>query len=115
MQEIVTGVNEEELRVLSAEIIDRADRISEILDRVDACMDGLRGCYKGQPVDEILSRYNDLRASYGTVKANIMSYADDFTTLMTKVRENDKYLSHLFEGLTSDTQNQIRANNFSIK
>lgn len=114
MNEVMTGIRESELGALGLEVMDYASRISEIFDRIDACMDRLPVCYQGPPCQKIMERYRLIQASYPMVKENIASYSDDFITLINKVRENDKYLAGLFEGFTSDTNAQIRRK-FSLK
>ena len=44
---VVAGINEDELSALSLEILDYSDRISEIFDKMDSCMDKLPNYYQG--------------------------------------------------------------------
>ncbi len=115
MKEVIAGIEEGELGALSLEVMDYASRISDIFDRIDACMDKLPSCYQGPPCRKIMDRYRAIQASYPMVKENITSYSDDFITLIKKMRENDKYLAGLYQGLTNDTNAQIRTENFSLK
>lgn len=115
MENVIAGINDGELGSLSLEVMDYASNISEILDRIDACMDRLPSYYQGPPCRKIMERYKEVQSSYQTIKDNIVSYSDDFVTLINKMHENDQYLSELFKGLTSDTRNKIRNNHFSLK
>lgn len=103
MKDIVVGINEDELSNLSLEVIDYADRISEIFDKIDDCMDKLPNYYQGPPCDEILNLYDKVKSFYPIVKANILSYSDDFMELIKKLREDEKYLITLFQDYTEDT------------
>ena len=115
MENVMAGINDEELGSLSLEVMDYASNVSEILDRIDACMDKLSTYYQGTPCRKIMERYREMQLSYQTIKNNIVSYSDDFVTLINKMHENDQYLSGLFQGFTEDTRNQIRNNHFSLK
>ena len=114
-KEVVAGINEEELRALSVEMIERADRISEIFERIEAQMDRLPACYQGPPCAKLIERYRSIKSSFPTIKSNLTSYAGDFTTLIRKMRENDKYLSRLFEGMTADNKSKLKSNNFKLR
>lgn len=115
MEEVIAGINDEELNSLSLEVLDRADMISEIFDKIDACMERLPACYQGEPCKRLLERYGALKSSYPIIKGNIVSYSDDFITLINKMHENDKYLSGLFQGYTNDISSQIKTDNFNLR
>lgn len=115
MIDAVAGINEEELNSLSLEIIDRKDRISEILEKINACMGRLEDCYQGPPYDKIMQYYEELSSSFPTIKDNIKSYSDDLQTLITKMHENDQYLAGLFQDLTDDVVRQTNSNNFTLE
>ena len=115
MIDAVAGINEEELNSLSLEIIDRKDRISEILEKINACMGRLEDYYQGPPYDKIMQYYEELSSSFSTIKENIKSYSDDLQTLITKMHENDRYLAGLFQDLTDDVVRQTNSNNFTLE
>ena len=109
MKNVVMGINEDGLKSLSLEVIDSADRISEIFDKIDACMDKLSGCYQDSSSVKLLEYYNDFRENYSVIKGNIKSYSDDFIELIEKMRENDNYLISLFQNYTNDTYDKIKS------
>lgn len=109
MKNLIAGINEEDLGNLSIEVIDYADRISEIFDKIDACMEKLPNYYKGIPSDRITEYYNNLKPYYGIIKENIITYSDDFIELIKKMQENDKFLSTLFQKNTDETINKIKS------
>lgn len=114
MIDAVAGINEEELNSLSLEIIDRKDRISEILEKINACMGRLEDCYQGPPYDKIMQYYEELSASYPTIKENIKSYSDDFQALINKMHENEKLLAGLFQDLTDEVNKQTNTINSTL-
>lgn len=109
MNDFVTGINEEELSSLTIEILDYADRISDIFDRLDFCISKLPMHYQGSSCTEIINYYRGLEENYLIIKNNVISYSDDLTTLIKKVHENDKYISSLFRNYTEDTKYKIRS------
>lgn len=109
MDDVIAGINEDELGNLSLEVIDYADRISEIFDRIDTCMERLPLHYEGTPCTEIMNFYNKLTPFYGIIKNNILSYSDDFIELIRKMQDNDKYLAKLFQTYTDETINKTKS------
>lgn len=107
--DIVVGINEEDLSSLSLEVLDYADRISEILNKIDDRMDKLNHYYQGLPATNIINFYNELKPYYATIKENIISYSDDLMELIRKMQDNDKYLTTLFQNYTDDTINKIKS------
>lgn len=108
---ILEGINEDELSNLSIEILDYVDRISEIFVKLDTCMEKLSSCYNSEACNKILDYYENLRLYYNSIKNNIISYSDDFICLIKKMRENDKYLTKLFNDYTVDTKEKIKSVN----
>lgn len=109
MNDVVAGINEDDLSNLSFEVLDYADRISEIFDKLDACMDRLPNHYQGIPCNDIINLYNELVPYYSIIKENIISYSDDFIELIKKMQENDNYLTKLFQEYTDDTKNKTKS------
>lgn len=109
MKEIIIGINEDELSNLSLEVLDYADRISEIFDKIDVCMDKLSNHYQGSSCSSLVNIYNELTPYYSIIKDNIISYSDDFIELIKKMQDNDKYLTTLFQNYTDDTLNKIKS------
>lgn len=109
MDNVVAGINEEDLSSLSLEVLDYADRISEIFDRIDSCMDKLPNYYQGLPCQELIDFYNELSPYYSIIKDNIISYSEDFIKLIKKMQDNDKCLVTLFQNYTDDAKNKIKS------
>ena len=109
MKDVLYGINEDELNNLSLEIIDYADRISEIFDRITDCVDRIHSQYDGEPVNKIISNYQNLAEYYPIIKGNIISYSDDLIELIKKLNENDKYFTTLFQEYTDETINKKKS------
>lgn len=109
VKDLISGINEDELGSLSLEVLDYSDRISEIFDKIDDCMEKLPNYYQGQSCKEIINLYEELRLYYPTIKENIISYSEDFIQLIKKMQENDKYLVTLFQNYTDETINKIKS------
>lgn len=107
--DVVSGINEDELSLLSLEILDYSDRISEIFDRIDSCMERLPNYYQGLPCEKLMQYYKELTTYYPIIKDNIVSYSDDLIALIKKMKENDKFLTTLFQNYTDDTKNKMKS------
>ena len=114
MNNVIAGIKDSELNDLSLEVIKCRDRISDLFEKVDACMERLQSCYVGEPSRRIANYAENLHASFSTAKDNIKSYADDFATLISKMHENDQYISSLFLESTEEQQTKIDNNDFSV-
>lgn len=111
MNNIVEGINEDDLVSLSLEILDYSDRISELFDRIDDCMEKLPVHYNGLSSSKLVNYYKDLKPCYYVIKQNIISYSDDLIELIKKMKENDRCLVTLFQNYTEDAINKIRSIN----
>ncbi len=109
MKEFVTWIKEDELSSLSIEVLDYSDRISEIFDKIDNTISKLPTYYQDSACTKLMSYYHELAENYSVIKQNIVSYSDDLTTLIKKMRENDKYMASLFQNATENTKNKIRS------
>lgn len=107
--DIVAGINEDELSSLSLEILDYSDRISEILDKIDSCMDKLPNHYKGSPCTVLINQYNELKPYFSIIKNNIISYSDDLIALIKKMQDNDKTLTTLFQNYTDGAKDKLKS------
>lgn len=103
MGDLILAINEDDLSTLSLEVLDYADRISEIFDKIDEAMDQLSNHYQGLPAVEIMNHYKELAAYYTIFKENIVTYSDDFVELIKKMREMDKDVTKMVQGFTEDT------------
>lgn len=109
MNDIVFGIKERELGFLSLEILDYSDRISAILDKIDARIADLAANYQGDSYKELMNYYSELKSSYSNIKNNIVSYSDDLAALIIKAKQNDKTLASLFDEFTVDVKQQIKS------
>lgn len=114
MDDVIAGIKEWELNELSLEVIRYHDRISSLFEKIDDCFERIQLVYTGEPSDRIASYAKDLHASFFIAKENIKSYADDFTTLIHKMRENDQYLAGLFQEFTAEQIAKLDNNDFSL-
>ena len=109
MENIVVGINHEELSNLCLEIIDYADDTSEIFDKMNNCIDKLSSYCDGDHINKIMSNYRQLSVYFPIIKDNIVSYSDDLIALIKKMQENDKYLSTLFQNYSDEIVSKTRS------
>lgn len=106
--EAVTGIREQELKDLAIEIMNYADDISDILNKYDNKFYELDNYYEGKSYDELKSYYGAVRDQYRIVKANIISYSDDFIALIEKMHEGATTLTKLFNQFEQDTKDKTK-------
>ncbi|NLC48220.1 MAG: hypothetical protein GX758_02550 [Tenericutes bacterium] len=105
---VVNGINEPELNSLSMEILDNAELISELFDKIDSKIEELPEIYKSNSCLELINSYKDFRANYAVIKNNIVSYSDDLISLGNNMRENADYLTDMFVKYTQDTRSKTK-------
>ncbi len=99
----LSGINEPDLGTLSIEILDYADKVSEIFEKIDSEIFSLTNYYKGTSSNKIIEAYDGFRKNYQTIKENIISYSDDLNSLLTHSKDNEKYFASLFTNLSLET------------
>lgn len=109
MNDVFFGVKEYELGSLTLDILDYADRTSQILEKIDSKMEELATHYQGDSYKELMNYYSQLQSSYSTIKNNIVSYSDDLAALLIKMKENDKTVASLFDEFTVDVKQKIKS------
>ncbi|MBR2753875.1 hypothetical protein IKD82_01800 [Candidatus Saccharibacteria bacterium] len=114
-EKVVAGIHEENLNTLALEVIDYADQISGLFSQISACVEKLPDALQGPSGKTLMDRYQALKSSYPTIKDNIISYSEDFTTLIQKMKEDDKYLANLADQFAADTKTQIKTSQFNFK
>ncbi len=106
--ELIDGINEPELSELSLEILDYAERIVAIFDKIDEKIEQLPSSYKSQAYDAFLESYNSFRQNYSTVRDNVISYSDEIITLIRRLHENEKKYINKYENYTKDSISQAK-------
>lgn len=111
--DVILGIHETRLQELSVEVLDYKDKISEIFDKLDACIDRLPNCYRGKPSEKIMEKYEAIKLNFPNIKASIKNCADDLSFLVLKMQENDKNWATIFEQSSIETNKDIA--NFSTE
>lgn len=108
MDSRLAGINESSYQELVVSIMDYADRINEIFNRIDDNVNKIPECYKASSCQLLLSKYEEIKKCYPIVHENILSYADDLTTALQKYREMDKDTALKFDVLTHETTKKAK-------
>lgn len=104
---VLLGINETRLQELSVEVLDYRDKISEIFDKLDACMERLPNCYRGKPSEKLVEKYDEIKLNFPNVKTSIKNCADDLSFLVLKMQENDKNWATIFQQSSIETNSEI--------
>lgn len=105
--DVLLGIHETKLQELSVEVLDYKDKISEIFDKLDACMDRLPNCYRGKPSEKLVEKYDEIKLNFPNVKASIKNCADDLSFLVLKMQQNDKDWATIFQQSSIETHKNI--------
>ena len=106
--QLIDGINEPELGALSLEILDYAEKIVAIFDKIDDKIEQLPSSYKSQAFNAFLESYNSFRQNYPTVRDNIISYSDEIITLIRRLHENEKGYINTYNSYTVDSISQAK-------
>ncbi len=105
--DVLLGIHETKLQELSIEVLDYKDKISELFDKLDACMERLPNCYRGKPSEKLVEKYDEIKLNFPNVKASIKNCADDLSFLVLKMQENDKNWATVFQQSSIETNSEI--------
>jgi uncharacterized coiled-coil DUF342 family protein len=105
--DVLLGIHETKLQELSIEVLDYKDKISELFDKLDACMERLPNCYRGKPSEKLVEKYDEIKLNFPNVKASIKNCADDLSFLVLKMQENDKNWATIFQQSSIETNSEI--------
>jgi len=86
---------------LSTEVLDYALRIKKSLDEIDDMIIESSDFFEGDTRDDFLVKFNDIISKKVRIKDNILAYADDYNTVISKFKTID----------TSITFNEIKIEN----
>lgn len=100
------GLKETELNSLSVSILDYADRLMELFEKLDAIMENLPQHYKDKACDNLINKYHDLTEYYPIIKNNFVSYSDDLVALIKHTKENYNYYGNLVNIFTEDARKE---------
>ncbi len=100
------GIRETELNSLSISILDYADRLMELFEKLDTTIDDLPKYYKDEACDILINKYHDLSEYYSVIKNNFVSYSDDLMALIKRTKENYKYAENLINIFAEDTKKE---------
>ncbi len=106
--DFIGGIEENEVHLLSMEILKYSDKISEIFDAVDTKIDELSVYYKSTSFDEFQKSYNDFRKNYSIIKSNVISYSDDLLRLITKMHEGLDEVAGMYEKYAEDKKSKAK-------
>ena len=101
-------VNVDALGELSMDILDYADRISELFNDIYSKFISLEDYYKSDTFDNLKVKITSLSSNYERIKSNIVSYSDDLIMLTKKVKEDTNYLNTLINDLTASIKEKSK-------
>ncbi len=96
MPDIMSQINEVELEQLAIELIDYADSISDVMNRINSKMEQLNSCINGECSKGIQNKYSDFKSNYKIAKQNILKYSNDLIALIQKMKDGQLDMAKLF-------------------
>ncbi len=101
-------VNRDSLGELSMDILDYADRISELFNDIYSKFISLEDYYKGDTFDALKVKIVAANSNFEKIKNNIVSYADDLIMVTKKATEDSSYISTLVNALADSIKEKSK-------
>ena len=90
-----TGVNTNTINTLRHELLDYAEKVSEILNAIELEYDSVKSNIVGPSAEIISNKYLDIANYYETIKSNIASYVTDWGNVVSAYDNQDQELSEI--------------------
>lgn len=87
------GINKDAIQKLCLEIQDYSDKVKIKLNQIGDKWYEAKPYFEGNGVVEFQNKFSKLEDSFETISNNILSYIDDFNTLISKYESLDTSLS----------------------
>lgn len=108
MDSRLSGINESSYQELVISIMDYADRINEIFNRIDDNVSQISDCYKSDSCQLLLLKYEEIKKCYPIIHENILSYSADLTVALQKYNEMILDAASKFDILTHYTTTKAK-------
>jgi len=87
---VASGINEEKVNSLNVELLDAIENLNSISDRLDICIETIKGNIEGYGKNEILSKLSVIKQQLPIVSSNISAYIDDLGKVVDRYRNSDE-------------------------
>lgn len=87
---MASGINEEKVNSLNVELLDAIENLNSISDRLDICIETIKGNIEGYGKNEILSKLSVIKQQLPIVSSNISAYIDDLGKVVDRYRNSDE-------------------------
>jgi hypothetical protein len=87
---VASGINEEKVNSLNVELLDAIENLNSISNRLDICMETIKGNMDGYGKSEILSKLSAIKQQLPVVSSNISAYIDDLGKAVNRYRNRDE-------------------------
>lgn len=105
-QEIASAINEEDLDNFILSIMDAADDISTIFEKIDNEVSRLSEYLKSEALKNILNEYNEIKSNYAIIHDNILTYSDDLIDVKNNMKNGIKNITLKVNIFTEELQDK---------
>ena len=109
MKNLILGINEPAMSDLILDIVDSADRIQDIFNRIhDKMVTFETSCKSDISGIVFQNKIAELEKSYPIIKQNILSYSEDLTFAMQHINEMVDITTRRIESAANDVRNKAK-------
>lgn len=105
-QEIASAINEEDLDNFILSIMDTADEILNIFEKIDNEIFRLSEYLKSEALKNILNEYNEIKSNYAIIRDNILTYSDDLIDVKNNMKNGIKDITLKINIFTKELQDE---------
>jgi len=102
MSDVEAAIREDELTELSVSIMETADKISIIFDKIEKEISNLSSYLSCDALSKIVAEYEGLSNNFNIIPKNINTYSEDLISVMNKMRSGMKNISISFESKSQE-------------
>ena len=85
-----SGINKAKVNELKAELLDYVEALNFISNRLDTCLENIKGSLNGTGRDEIVSKFTNIKEQLSKISANINFYIEDLGNVIISYEKQDE-------------------------
>lgn len=107
-RDVSSAIRESDLDNLIISIMDTADDLSIIFDKINKEVFELQEYFKCDAMDSILNEYDEIKSNYSIIHDNILTYSDDLIDVKNKIKSGLEKMTNTVNSYIQEFQDHIR-------
>lgn len=101
---VASAINEIDLDNQVISIMDSADELSNIFNKIDEKVLELNHCLKTDTLQNILNEYSMIKENYKIIHDNILTYSEDLIQVKNNMKDGIKDITIKYKEITEELQ-----------